>query len=230
VKQLTVYDVDVDVATIDAAVRSDPEWSPDLVDKRAGGVPYYFWTADGAQDLSRATASRPLGVGGTLAVADGLVLRAVSEREIVAALTVADGATLADRVDVGAVLDGLEPYAPYEVWLTNEMRLTSVPQPESIPAPLRPSILMASARAMIDGHRATIVALVHRTTDDADENARRLQRNLTDGSLDGQPWSERFESWTVATDGPLVLAVIDEGEHRPAGLPELDQLWRSEPP
>ena len=38
-KQLAVYDVDVDPATIDAAVRSDPVWSPDLVDKQAGVTP-----------------------------------------------------------------------------------------------------------------------------------------------------------------------------------------------
>ena len=137
---------------------------------------------------------------------------------------------MADRPDVSALLDGLDPYAPYELWLSNLVRPALAQPSDATPAPLRPSALTASARAIVDGQRTTILALVNPTADDAVENAARLRRNLTDGSLDGQPWSDRFASWTVTAGGRLTLAVIDEGDHPPASLAELDQLWRSAPP
>ena len=78
---LSLYLVDVDAATIDAAVRSDPIWSGDLVDKQAGGTPYYFWTADEIANMERASPPRTAGVGGTMAVLDHVVIRAHDEDE-----------------------------------------------------------------------------------------------------------------------------------------------------
>ena len=127
------------------------------------------------------------------------------------------------------MLAGLEPYAPDELWLTNQMRPT-LPAARRDPSTTAAQHPHGQRPSLHRRATDTIIALAHTTADDAIENARRLQRNLTDGSLDGQPWNERFESWTITTDGLLTLAVISEGNHPPPGLPELDQLWRSIPP
>ena len=228
-KRLSLFGVDVDAATIDAAVRSDPIWSGDLVDKQAGGTPYYFWTADGTQNLERASVVRPTGVGGTMAVLDDVVIRARVEEELVAALTVADGDTLADRSDVAAVLAALEPYAPHGVSMSNELVPLIDDHAEAIPAPLRAFELRASAESYVDGQQVIILALVHADAVDATENAARLERNLSEGGPEEQPWRERFESWTVTADGPLVIAVIADSDNPALPFQAFDQLLRSEP-
>jgi hypothetical protein len=228
-KRLLVYDVDVDTQTIDDAVRSDPVWSTHLVDKQAGGTPYYFWTEDDTPNWERATPVRTLGQAGTMAVVDGLVIRALFEDQLVAAITASDDNTLADRPDVVALLTALDPYAPYDLRLTNEPWPMLDELADAVPAPLRPYALAASAHAMIDGQRTTIVTFLHHAAGDADDNARRLERNLSDGTFNGQPWSELFESWTVTADGPLVIAEINEATDTPARSAAIHELFRSQP-
>ena len=99
-----------------------------------------------------------------------------------------------------------------EMWrLTDEVADEVLAPLREVPAPLRASALRASAHAIVDGQQVTIFVLVHADAADAAENAARLERNLSEGGFGGQPWRERFESWTVTADGPLVTAVIRGG-------------------
>lgn len=66
-----VLDVAVSPSVIDTAVRSDPTWSPRLRIVEEAGTTFYDWTQGDdyfAQDLTRTSPIRPLGVGGQLHV------------------------------------------------------------------------------------------------------------------------------------------------------------------
>jgi hypothetical protein len=104
----TVMDVTVGGGEIDAAVRADPVWSPDLRIDGDGDTVSYDWNLDRppySQDMMRSSPMRPLGVGGQMSVTtagDGVHVLRTLDPEVMQAV---DSGTGGSALTAG-------PYAP----------------------------------------------------------------------------------------------------------------------
>jgi hypothetical protein len=117
------------------------------------------------------------GRGGRLAVSDGVLLRALSTPDIHAMVDAAEGTgSLADNDDFRLAAEGLQRLDAWNAWLTQR---TLGPWKDAIGVLLKPYTVMAHGDGYQDGKRYLVIALVHRTAEEAAENARAARTRRT---------------------------------------------------
>jgi hypothetical protein len=154
-------------------------------------------------------------------------MRALSTPDIHAMVDAAEGTgSLADNDDFRLAAEGLQRLGTWNATITE--RTLGPWQGEAIGGLLRPYAVMAHGDRYGDGKRYFAVALVHRTAEDAAENARRLparigpaQRAVAEQAarISGRvaEWDKVISDVDVETDGRLLLATLRFDEFDPSG-------------
>jgi hypothetical protein len=195
-----------DPPAVEAAVRSDPDWSGRLDVLGDGEAAFYSWGPD-ASILSSPGPGRPLGVGGNLFVTDHealwvpsseIMARMIAARDdpeeslagvddLRSATAVLDefGAATAALVDARQLGDGDGALAPYEV-----LAIGNLPSAEEL---------------------LGLIVLVHDEEDTARENAARLRAIIEEGEalIGGGAWSDLLGVRDVSVDGRLTVAEVE---------------------
>jgi hypothetical protein len=218
-----------DADTIAAAVRSDPEWSPELETDEHLGIPYYRWGEDHQQDLSRRDAVRPLGRGGRLAVVDDTVLWThwTEGIELMIATVQGEQPSLAEVEPVARIARALEEHGGFSAHLAADVSRFDIGHTaiadlargdlpddvlerlEGAPALVPYAVLGAGVGVDEDGWYQ-IIALAHTDEEQAEANAAQLDVVLAEGLsvANGRPWVEIVEAWTITTEGTVTVAVL----------------------
>jgi hypothetical protein len=156
-----------------------------------------------------------LGRGSRLAVSESVLMRAFSTDDIHAMVDAASGVgSLADNWDFRLAAEGLERLGAWNATITER---TFGPADQESEGLLLRYAVMAFGERYDGGKHDFVVALVHRTPQDATESARRLparippaQREFAERSArDSVPiveWDKLISNLDVQTEGRLLLA------------------------
>jgi hypothetical protein len=224
--QITVFVGDFDPGAIETALRADPVWGPELEVVEYGRGSYYRWGGDYEVNPERASAARPLGRGGCLAVRDEVVIRTYGTAEMEAALDTLEGRadSLADVDALRTLAAVLEDEGVYSAHLT--LDVASLPAPAGAGADaLAPYEALAIGPGVDDdGTAFEMLVLVHGDEAAAAANATRLEEKLnsTVSQRTGQPWSDILGEVEIRLDG-VGVTLIARRDGPPRAL--LDALF-----
>ena len=181
----------VDNDTVEQAVRSDPDWSDELVERGDGDSAYYWWGENG---FGQFTPARRLGRGGALANNDGLAVRVDLDERMEATLSASAGEnSLSDLSSTQNLLSVLREAEVHTVVLT----------PPATDAEQTYAHAGFGAGNDADG-RFGLLVFTHDDDTAAQANKERLEALIADGESavqSGTRWSELLPNAVVAHDG-----------------------------
>jgi hypothetical protein len=200
-----------DAGEVDDAVHDDPGFSDLLEEAEHGGVSYYAWGEDFAQDFSRNSPVHTLGRGGRLALKNGLLFWCFGTEALTGAIDAVAGAaaSLADRADFAAMAAAIDSYGAYSAQFTDE---TQAAGESSIP--MLAYFEAVAAGSGTDGQGAfMVVAIANPDEQTASENVERLQSRIEVGKTGGfageaEEWATGIDSVEARADGLLTVAVL----------------------
>lgn len=236
-EEVLLFRGDLDPAVIEAALRADPVWGPEIEVVAHGEDSYFRWRGDFETILERASAARPLGRGGCLAVSDGMVIRTYGSEVMESALDALDGsvpslADLPQAADLAAALEAAGVYSAFFAFdvspfnqIDNPLDVVSGEVDPSAGEWLRPYLALATGAGLDDSSQPTAVfALAHADAETAEANGAWMERMLTEGvslQAGGRPWSDLITGHEVSVTGTTLVAILwTEGPPR---------LWRQVP-
>jgi hypothetical protein len=217
-----------DPDAVDDAVRSDPVWADELETAEHLGVTYYRWGEDRSQDLARSSPTRPIGVGGRLALVDDVIMRAAWTEGIEQMIGARSGErpSLAEAGDLVEAARAIEHHGGFSASLTTDVLRFEAGQAivgnldlqgaedqpqasEEIPA-LDAYRALATGVGVDEDGWFQLIALAHDDETDAAANAERLEEVLADGVsfVSGAPWQEVVDDWTITVDRAVTVAVL----------------------
>jgi hypothetical protein len=221
--RLNVYRVTDDVADIDAAVRSDPNWSGLLVDDRHAGTDFYNWGDEIDFDLGR-TAGRQIPRGGQMAVLAGDAGQVVVRTDDSEAMrSVLDGvASDTERVALRAVVNSLSDRGALAIlvsgspifWSDSAISSVGTANADAIEAlreppewALEPWTMMGTGFGFDTDGGFLDVVLMHVRSTDAEANADRIEQMIKSGvSLtDGSDFADFFAFERVEAQDTLLV-------------------------
>lgn len=222
-----------DSAAVDEAVRNDPVWSDVLEVTADPPVTKYLWD-DERTSLYLATAPRPRGEAGQLVVLEGMAPRTCAaddllirtylaeQAEVALGPIVGSSTSLADDKAYQALAGLLDAEGASSVMLTADTMVASQhgygiqgdPLDFLATNPLLgPYEALAIGRVPRDGDWSTIMVLTHETQQAADENARRLARQLESGTTRYlETYADFLTLDTLDIIGTLVVARFAPGD------------------
>ena len=230
-EEVLVFRGDLDPAAIEAVLRADPVWGPEIEEVDFGDGSYFRWRGDFQQILDRASAARPLGRGGCLAVRDGLVIRTYGSDVMESALEARAGsisslADLPQAADLAAALEAAGAYSAFFVFdvsgfnaVDNPPDLVSGEADPSAGDWLSPYLALATGAGLDDSSQPiAVIVLAHGDAEAAEANAAWMERMLAEGAslqAGGSPWRELTAGHRVEVDGTtLVVTLWTEGPPR----------------
>lgn len=189
-QRIDILEGTFDPVVIEAALRSDPLWSPGLTEMSHAGVRYFAWGGDGSLDVTKRSPVRPLGVGGRLVVLDKRVLVWASSTVLVEAAIDAWSGTrprLIDDERTAALVSTVEAEAADRASFNVSQVAVSFGSRAGLPEEL-------------------ILALHERTGSAAEEAAASLRSSVQEGEAQGTPFRDTFEIRSLTVVGELVTA------------------------
>lgn len=206
---IRVFAGSFDPGAVEAVLRADPVWGPDIEVVQYGDGSYFRWGEDYETNTERVSAARPLGRGGCLAVRDGVVIRTLGSGEMEAALDTLEGRSrsLADLSAVQTLAGALVDAGAYGAFLTLDAPQFMAP-PDSEETVLAPYSALATGPGVAgDGTAFAVFAFLHLDEEGAAVNAGRLEEILASGrsARSGAPWSEAFDGTEVVVEGTVVV-------------------------
>ena len=225
--------VDVEAETIIEAVGSEAFWSAHLQESEHAGLSYFRWDTGRRQNIDGVSQPRPEGIGGQLALIDGLVIRTTEEQDMHDTL-----ATLAGEAD--ALSD--DPAVRHALQRVDSLGLTTAymawPEPletilfghdsltvESVVAE-RP--LLGPYTAAIAGHNLTTdaIVLIHDDALSTAENEQALVKVVSEV----EPWNELLSLTSITADERVVAAQFDrDSQVVVSSLPTRKPLYWARP-
>ena len=192
---------------IHEATAQDPTWSSRLTIAEGPGFVLYDW-GTGPSDLTLASAARPRGNPGQLAVLDGAVVRTTSLEAMVEAI--ADTPALVEVPSLRACAETLSDAGAAWIRISTVTYGASRSNPEG---EQRANLFLAEWEAAgvglrigPDGTGWGFVVLAHDSEAAALENSERLRNDVTTGSTaHGNPYAELVQAPVVTVDGSTVL-------------------------
>ena len=202
-EQLVVLKGSFDAAAVEAAVGSEPVWSPLLATAEHAGVSYYTWGEDFASVPERVTAARPLGQGGRLALDDGYLYWVPWTAGLESLIDAGAGTvpTLAERPLMAQAAEILQRERVYSAILTDR---------PLVDGPDVSGLVLGVGGGRDDAGAFWVVVAIHDTPAAAEESAAAFRSVITEGSsfATNQPWSERVASFEVTVEGEAMVAVV----------------------
>lgn len=221
---------------VDQAVRTDPLWSDSLEVTAVPPVTEYSWGSR-AGSLELATAARPRGEAGRLTVIEGmapgtgavddLLVRTLYAEAAEMALDpiVGSGSSLADDETYQALAEVLDAEGASSVLLTAALPLASR-QAHRFEGDLEDFFnanpLLGDYQALglgsvpRDGGWTAVMVLAHATQQSANDNARRLARQLESGTaFNLGTYADLLTLDTIDTSGTVVVARFAPNERSP---------------
>jgi hypothetical protein len=218
---LQVFTGRITADEVEGAVESDPTWSPVLETFEHEGARYWSWLADGEVAVERRTPVRVFGAALRLAVPqDGVALAATRTATVEAALDAGGGRrdSLADVDELGLLaeaMDGADAYVarfstqPIEFDVGDAPPEVVAAQTAAFDAEPHLDRYRGLATGLVAGahEQALVVALVFDDAEQADANAARLERLVSETAslVHDEPWSTLLGDPQITTEGRVVI-------------------------
>jgi hypothetical protein len=195
-----------DPSAVEAAVRSDPDWSDRLDVLGDGDAAFYSWGPD-ASILSSPGPGRPLGVGGNLFVTDDEALWVPSSEVMARMIAGRDHPeeSLAGVDDVRSATAVLDDVGAATGALVEARQLSDRD------GALAPYEVLAIGNLPPGEEQLGVIVLVHESEEVALDNAERLRAVIEDGEslMGGGKWSDLLDLRDVSVDGRLTVAEVE---------------------
>jgi hypothetical protein len=207
----TVVRGDFDSGDVDDAVKGDDNFSDLLETETHGGVDFYTWGEDFAQDLSRNSPVHTLGRGGRLAFSGGLLFWCFWTSGMTGMIDAAADAapSLADRADYGAIAAALDAAGAYTAQFTDQ----TVEGTDDRITVLAPFASFAAGGGVDGSEPFMVIVLANADEATATDNAERLVQRIEVGKTGGitgeaQEWAQGIGTVETRAEGSLTVATL----------------------
>jgi hypothetical protein len=192
---------DFDPGVVDEAVQADENYNDLLEVVSHGGVDYYTWGEDFAQDFERLSPVHTLGRGGRLALHEDFLFWCFGTAGVTGAIDAVTGAadSLAGRPDFAAMAGSLEANEVYSATLLETIDMGG--------SPFGPTTAFAAGITTDDDGPAAVLVFAYADEEAAANSLSLIELGLQESrDFRGDPWE--IESADVTAEGIVVIAVL----------------------